>query len=162
MTTATGRPTTDTRGAPPRGADLVGRALLVLCALSTAAAFADGVTRIAEAPAEWILTESWRTAAYLVFAGMWALLAVWPRSQRGMWELIVLHKVVVTVQALLVLDLPGAARTAWVDGVLVAATVTAWVLCRGWLTWRRLRETASPESSRPEVPGEHRQVTHQQ
>ena len=48
-----------------------------------------------------------------------------------------LHKVVVTVQAPLVLELPGAARTAWVDGALVAATVTAWVLCRGWLTWRR-------------------------
>jgi hypothetical protein len=54
-----------------------------------------------------------------------------------MWELVVLHKALVTVQALLVLDLPGAAQTAWVDGVLVAATVTAWVLCRGWLTWHR-------------------------
>jgi peptidoglycan/LPS O-acetylase OafA/YrhL len=133
MTTATAAAT----GAPPRGADLAGRALLALCALSTAAAFADGVTRVAAAPAEWVLTEFWRTAAYLVFAGMWALLAARPRSQRGMWELIVLHKVLVTVQALLVLDLPGAAQTAWVDGGLVAATVTAWVLCRGWLTWRR-------------------------
>lgn len=133
MTTATATST----GAPPRGADLVGRALLALCALSTAVAFVDGVTRVAAAPAEWVLTEFWRTAAYLVFAGMWALLAARPRSQRGMWELIVLHKVLVTVQALLVLDLPGAARTAWVDGALVAATFTAWVLCRGWLTWRR-------------------------
>jgi hypothetical protein len=137
VTTADRRPAAASSGAPPRGADLVGRALLALCALSTAAAFADGVTRVAAAPAEWALTEFWRTAAYLVFAGMWALLAVWPRSQRGMWELIVLHKVLVTMQALLVLDLPGAARTAWVDGVLVAATVSAWVLCRGWLTWRR-------------------------
>ena len=123
--------------APPRGADLVGRALLALCALSTVFAFVDGLTRVAAAPAEWVLTEFWRTAAYLVFAGMWTLLAVRPRSQRGMWELIVLHKVLVTVQALLVLDLPGAAQTAWVDGALVAVTVTAWVLCRGWRTWRR-------------------------
>jgi hypothetical protein len=68
---------------------------------------------------------------------MWALLAVRPRSQRGLWELILLHKVLVTVHALLVLDLPGAGQTAWVDGALAAATVTAWVLCRGWLTWRR-------------------------
>ena len=79
MTTATAT----SSGAPPRGADLAGRSLLTLCALSTTVAFADGVTRIAAAPAEWALTESWRTAAYLVFAGMWALLAVWPRSQRG-------------------------------------------------------------------------------
>ncbi len=131
MTTAT------STGLPPRAADLTGRALLALCALSTAAAFADGVTRVAAAPAEWVLTEFWRTTAYLVFAGMWALLAARPRSQRGMWELIVLHKALVTVHALLVLDLPGAAQTAWVDGALVAATVTAWVLCRGRLTWRR-------------------------
>ncbi len=133
MTATTAAPT----GAPPRAADLAGRALLSLCALSTAAAFADGVTRVAAAPAEWVLTEFWRTAAYLVFAGMWALLAVRPRSQRGMWELILLHKMLVTIHALLLLDLPGAAQTAWVDGVLVAATLVAWVLCRGWLAWRR-------------------------
>ncbi len=137
MTTATGRSTAASSGAPPRGADFVGRTLLTLCALSATVAFADGVTRVAAVPAEWVLTEFWRTAAYLVFAGMWALLAARPRSQRGMWELIVLHKVLVTVQALLVLDLPGAGITAWVDGALAAATVTAWVLCRGWLTWRR-------------------------
>lgn len=39
--------------------------------------------------------------------------------------------------ALYVPDLPGAAKTAWVDGVLVVATVAAWVLGRDWLTWRR-------------------------
>ena len=123
--------------APPPGADLVGRALLLLCALSTTAAFIDGAYRVGAAPAEWLLTEFWRTTAFLVFGGMWALLAVRPRSQRGMWELIVLHKTLVTVHALTVLDLPGAAQTAWVDGALVAATVAAWVLCRGWLTWHR-------------------------
>jgi hypothetical protein len=133
VTTATATST----GAPPRGADLGGRALLALCALSTTVAFADGVTRVTAAPAEWVLTEFWQTAAYLVFAGMWALLAARPRSQWGIWELIVLHKALVTVHALLVLELPGAARTAWVDGALVATTVTASVLCRGWLTWHR-------------------------
>jgi hypothetical protein len=53
MTTATATST----GAPPRGADLAGRALLTLCALSTTVAFADGVTRVTAAPAEWVLTE---------------------------------------------------------------------------------------------------------
>lgn len=125
-------------GAPPRGADLVGRGLLALCALSATVAVAEGATRVAAAPAEWVLTEFWRTAAYLVFAGMWALLVARPRSQRGLWELIVLHKVLVTAQALLVIDLPGAAQTAWVDGALLVATLTAWVLCRGRLTWHRI------------------------
>lgn len=133
MTTAAAAST----GAPTRRADLAGRALLSLCALSGTVAFADGVTRTATASPELVLTEFWRTAAYLVFAGMWGLLAAWPRSQRGMWELIVLHKAVVTVHALMALDLPGAAQTALVDGVLAAATAAAWVLCRGWLSWRR-------------------------
>jgi len=137
MNTATGCSNVAATEAPSRGADLVGRSLLALCALATMVAFADGLTRIAEAPAEWVLTEFWRTTAYLVFAGMWALLAVWPRSLRGVWELILLHKVLVTVQALLFLDLPYAVQTAWIDGAVVAATVAAWVLCRGWLTWRR-------------------------
>ena len=37
-----------------------------------------------------------------------------------------------TVQALLFLDLPGAVLTAWIDGAVVAATTTAYVLVRGW------------------------------
>ena len=72
-----------------------------------------------------------------MFAGLWAFLAVAPRTQRGMWELILLHKVLVTVHAIAHTDLPGAVRTAWIDGVVVVATVVAFVLRRGWYTWRR-------------------------
>ncbi|GAA3223925.1 hypothetical protein GCM10017691_11400 [Pseudonocardia petroleophila] len=52
MTSANRPPAAVFSGAPPRGADLAGRALLTLCALSTAAAFADGATRAATALAE--------------------------------------------------------------------------------------------------------------
>lgn len=137
MTTFTGRPTATATDEPSRGADLVGRTLLWLCAAATMVAFAGGIIRIGVAPPEWVLTEFWRTTAYLVFAGMWAMLALWPRAQRGMWELILLQKTLVTVQALLFLHLPFAVMTAWIDGAVVVATVAAWVLCHGWLTWRR-------------------------
>lgn len=123
--------------APSPVADRIGRMLLALCAAATLGAFADGFTRIAAAPPDYVLTEFWRTTAYLVFAGLWALLAIAPRGQRGLWELILLQKSLVTVHALAFLDLPGAVRTALVDGAVVTATVLAWVLCHGWQTWRQ-------------------------
>jgi hypothetical protein len=135
MITATDTPA-ETSVGPSRLADRIGRTLLALCAAATLVAFADGITRVAEAPDEWLLTEFWRTAAYLVFAGLWAFLAAAPRKQRGMWELLLLHKIIVTVQALVVIDAPGAVTTAWIDGVVSAATLAAYFLCHGWLAWR--------------------------
>ncbi|ANY07887.1 hypothetical protein [Pseudonocardia sp. HH130630-07] len=121
---------------PTPWADRTGRLLLAVCALATLGAFADGINRILAAPDEYALTEFWRTTAYLVFAGLWAMLALRPRGQRGVWELVLLQKGLVTAHALLNLDLPYAVRSAWIDGLLVVATVAAFVLCRGWLTWR--------------------------
>jgi hypothetical protein len=129
--------TGETAAGPAPWADRIGRTLLALCAAATLVAFAEGTTLIANTPEEYVLTEFWRTTAYLVFAGLWAFLAAAPRTQRGMWELILLQKVLVTVHALVYLDLPGAVRTAWIDGAVVVATVVAFVLCRGWRTWRR-------------------------
>lgn len=137
MSTTASPRTGNTSADPAPWADRIGRTLLALCALSTLVAFADGITRIANAPAEYVLTEFWRTTAYLVFAGLWAFLAAAPRTQRGMWELLLLHKVLVTVHAIAYIDLPYAVRTAWIDGAVVVATAVAFVLCRGWYTWRR-------------------------
>ncbi|MFI5915800.1 hypothetical protein [Dactylosporangium sp. NPDC051541] len=117
--------------------DRIGRILLAVCAVATLGAFADGITRVSRAPDDYLLTEFWRTMAYLVFAGMWALLAAAPRAQRGLFELIMLHKGAVTAQALLAWDLPGGKQTAIIDGAVVTATAVAYVLCRGWYAWRR-------------------------
>jgi len=135
QTTTLSRNTADA-GLRNPGAERAGRLLLAICAVATVAAFAGGIFRILDAPDDYVLTEFWRTTAYLVFAGMWALLALAPRRQRGMFELILLQKTLVTVQALALLDLPAAVQTAWVDGALVVATVAAYVLCRGWSAWR--------------------------
>ena len=67
---------------------------------------------------------------------MWALLAIAPRRQRGMWELILVQKLAVTVFALVLLDKPEAVQTAIIDGYVVATTAIAYVLCKGWYTWR--------------------------
>ncbi|WNV88066.1 hypothetical protein [Umezawaea sp. Da 62-37] len=122
--------------APSALADRIGRVLLALCSIATVAAFAGGIKLITEVSDERVLTEAWRAFAYIVFAGMWAMLAVAPRAQRGVWELLLIQKTAITVFALVFFDLPDAKQTFFVDASLVVATVIALVLCRGWYGWR--------------------------
>ncbi|MDG4809507.1 hypothetical protein O7634_22395 [Micromonospora sp. WMMD1120] len=123
--------------APPRWQDLTGRILMAITAATTLVPFVEGVTRLGDLSDDLILTEYWRTCAYLVFAGMWALLAVAPRKQRGMWELLLLHKIAVTIQAAFIIDVPHAKLTVIADGFVSLMTIAAYLLCRGWHTWRR-------------------------
>lgn len=126
-----------TATAPTRWQDRTGRILMAITAAATLVPFVEGLTRLGDLPEDQILTEYWRTCAYLVFAGMWALLAVAPRKQRGMWELLLLHKIAVTVQAAFILDVPHAARTLIADASVSLTTIAGYVLCRGWYAWRR-------------------------
>jgi hypothetical protein len=123
-------------------ADRTGRTLLAIDAVATLGAFAQGIPRIVDAADEHVLTEAWRTLAYLVFAGMWALLAMAPRRQRGMWELILLHKVAFTVIAIVLIDVPEGVQSVIIDGFVSVTTAIAYFLCRGWYTWRP--RTAEP------------------
>ena len=41
----------------------------------------------------------WLSYGYLVFAGLFVLLALWSRRYPGVWELAILHKVAVTISA---------------------------------------------------------------
>jgi peptidoglycan/LPS O-acetylase OafA/YrhL len=134
MTTAT-KPTAT--ALPARWADRTGRTLLAIDSIATLGAFAQGIPRVLDAADEQLLTEFWRTTAYIVFAGMWALLAIAPRKQRGIWELILVQKIAVTLFALASIGKPEAVQTAIIDGFVVVTTVAAYVLCRGWYTWRR-------------------------
>jgi hypothetical protein len=136
MTTATRPTAATTADLPAPWADRTGRTLLAIDAIATLGAFAQGIPRIVNATDEQLLTEFWRTTAYIVFAGMWALLAIAPRKQRGMWELILVQKIAVTLFALVSISKPEAVQTAIIDGFVVVTTVAAYILCRGWYTWR--------------------------
>jgi peptidoglycan/LPS O-acetylase OafA/YrhL len=126
-----------TVGRPAPWADRTGRGLVAFDAVATLVAFADGVMKMGDMPDDRLLTEAWRTFAYLVFAGLWALLAVAPRRQRGLWELVLLHKIVFTVFAFAMIgDVPEAQTTGLIDLGLVVTTGLAYVLCRGWYAWR--------------------------
>jgi hypothetical protein len=121
---------------PTSTADRIGRGLLALCAVSTLGAFANGIMIMARVSDERVVTEAWRTFAYLVFAGLWAVLAAAPRTRPGVWELLLLQKVAITAFCLVAIDLPDARSTFFIDLAVVVATAVAYVLCRGWESWR--------------------------
>ncbi|MFC8191015.1 hypothetical protein ACFUMH_05055 [Cellulomonas sp. NPDC057328] len=136
MTTTTATPTVV---APPRrGLDRVGRAIMALNAVAALAAFASGLVITAGVTDDRLISETWRTLAYVVFAGIWTLLAVAPRRHPGLWELLLFHKGAVTVYSFAMWDrLADAPETALVDLVVTVSTAVAYVLCRGWRAWRR-------------------------
>ncbi|MFS0701171.1 hypothetical protein AB6N24_14470 [Cellulomonas sp. 179-A 4D5 NHS] len=128
---------TDVAPVGPRQ-DRIGRAIMALNAVAALAAFASGLVITAGVTDDRLLSEMWRTLAYLVFAGIWTVLAVSPRRHPGLWELLLLHKGAVTVFAFVMWDrLADAPETALVDLGVTVTTLVAYVLCRGWRAWGR-------------------------
>ena len=125
-----------TGSATARRLDFIGRGLMALLSLSTVYAFIDGCRLVAAAGDDRVWVEFWRTTAYLVFVGLFAMLAIAPRTRWGIWELVFGQKVAVTIFGLLNFDVNEARRDATTDLVLVIVTAVAYVLCRGWYTWR--------------------------
>jgi hypothetical protein len=81
------------------------------------------------------LLEAWRAYGLVVFAGLFVLLGRHPLAQRGLWELVIFHKVALTFTAMAfaVHSVAADACTVLVaDGALSVLLVTAYVLCRGW------------------------------
>lgn len=111
-------------------------------ALLTVGALIYGVTMLLQASPDTLVVEAWRTFGFLVFLSLNLMVAIWPRQIAGAWELILLHKVAVTVFAAAVGGANEAQATAWIDGWLVITTISAYVLCRGWLAWRTLSKNA--------------------
>jgi hypothetical protein len=105
---------------------------MLLNALPALEAIAGGFATAASSDAG-RFTEMWRIRAHIVFAGLWAVIAVQPRRQWGIWELLFVQKAAITIFALLNPGLVGAALSTAVDGWLVLSTALAFVLSRaGW------------------------------
>jgi hypothetical protein len=75
----------------------------------------------------------WRKYCFLVFAGLFVLLAVRPRRYTGVWELAIFHKVATfaTAAALAVGGAAGGAPGAVADGILAVTLIVAYLLARG-------------------------------
>lgn len=129
--------------APSPLADRLGRGLLLLDAVATLTVFVIGFTLIADAPDDRLMVEGWRTLGYFVFAGLWVALALWPRRLPGIWELVLFHKIAVTIYAITIGDVFEARQAVAADSALVITTAIAYVLCRGWHSWRAVTRPAT-------------------
>jgi hypothetical protein len=128
-------------------ADRIGRSLMGFNAFLTIGALIYGVTQMLQASPDSLVVEAWRTFGFLVFLSLNLMVALWPRKIAGAWELILLHKIAVTVFAMAVGNANEAEATAWIDGWLVINTILAYILTRGWLAWGTLRTVQSSTES---------------
>src|SRR5690606_37834938 len=121
-----------TRTAPVTAA----RVLMGLAAVGALAAAATSLQVVSGAGPETLVVETWRLAGFVLFSGLFALLAYRPLHYAGVWELVILNKLVLTIAALTYASgANGAAEVALVDGILTGVLIAAYVLSRGWRAW---------------------------
>ncbi len=144
MTTITSTRTPAIATTPARvGRERIARSLLWLAAAGAAASAFSAIGAVLEADSATKVVETWRAYGFVVFAGLFALLALRPRGYRGVWELVIFHKVALTVTAVGYAASGGIADTGMIvswDGGISVLLVAAYVLSRGWTTWRRTAE----------------------
>ncbi|WP_436344391.1 hypothetical protein [Natronorubrum sp. FCH18a] len=114
--------------------------ILILAALSALSAFAVAVSAVRAAGPETIVVESWRMFGFLVFAGLFLLLAYRPRAYPGIWELVIFHKAAMAVFLVVIgSEAIDGTSVAIADGVLAIALVVAYLLVEGYRNWDQLR-----------------------
>jgi len=117
------------------------RLALTLMIVSAGGAGVAALTSIGDVAAAGPATqqvEAWRLWGFVMFAGVFALLAVGPRRYPGLWELAIADKAALTVtEALLVgRHAANAPSSALIDGVLTIVLLASYLLSRGYAGWR--------------------------
>jgi hypothetical protein len=117
--------------------DRIATGLLLVSALGALYAFGTAAGAVRAAGPATQQVETWRMFGFLMFAGVFVLLGVWPRRLPGLWELTIANKVGLTVaEALLIGTHAAAAPFAAVsDGLLSAFLIAAYLLSRGYTAW---------------------------
>ncbi|MEV6419268.1 hypothetical protein [Streptomyces sp. NPDC051662] len=124
---------------PSQRWDLIGRGLMALNSAVTFAVFINGFFLMADASDDRMMVEGWRTFGYLVFSAMWAMLAYRPRQVPAIWELVIFHKVAASILAYTILDTTEGMQSSITDSSVAVLTIFAYVVCRGWRSWRVLK-----------------------
>lgn len=124
----------------PRWQDVLGRSLMALCSVGALFAFYGAIVSVRAASTETVWVETWRMLGFLVFAGLFALLAARPRLSAGVWELTFFHKAAMAISMLLLTDAEDAVVAGSVDAVVAALILVAYICTRGWRSWS-VRET---------------------
>ena len=120
----------------PAWRDRLGRGLMFLASIGAVGAFVLSVPVVRSASPETLWVQTWRMFGFLVFAGMFALVAIRPRTSAGVWELAFLHKLAMAVTALLASNARDAVMAGTVDAVLAIFIGAAYFCTRGWQSWQ--------------------------
>ena len=110
-----------------------------LAALGALGAFAASIAAVRGAGPDSVWLETWRMFGFVVFAGLFALVAWRPRRIPGVWELAFGHKLAMAVASLLLAPAPEARVAGLVDAALAGLIAVAYISTRGWRAWRYVR-----------------------
>lgn len=119
--------------------DRIATLLMLLAALGAGFAFISGVGAAANAGPATQQVEWWRALGFLMFAAMFVLLAFWPRRYPFLWELVIFNKAALTVVEIFLIrnNAENAASSAAADAVLTALIIAAFILSRGYKSWKQ-------------------------
>lgn len=125
---------TATRPAYRGRARAAGRVLLGVCASGAVLSAVLSIGTVADAADQAKLAEAWRGYGYLVFAGIFVLLARRPGLPGAIWLLVIFHKLAMAATAGLYLvagsDPAGALPVAGAGGVVSVLLLAAYLLLR--------------------------------
>ena len=127
----------------PHWQDRLGRGLMWLAALGAFSASVSAGATVNSAAPETVWVETWRLFGFLVFTGMFVLLALRPHNSAGIWELAFFHKMAMAISALFLSGADGAVIGGTIDAILAALIALAYILTRGWRAWRTPADTSS-------------------
>ncbi len=136
------RPRPSATGISP-ARDRIARVLMILLGIASVGAFANAAHDFGSIAPERINVETWRMFAFLVFAGLFTLLGLFPRRMPGLWELVLFQKSAVTIFLTVIVPphaesaqlADHASSIAGVDAILVITTLASYILTRGWRAW---------------------------
>lgn len=118
--------------------DRIAMGLMLLCAIGAFIGFIGSIADAASAGSATQQVETWRALGFTLFTGLFVLLAFWPRQYPLLWELVILNKAALSIiEATLISNhAVNAASSAVIDGILTLILVAAYLLSRGYLSWR--------------------------
>jgi hypothetical protein len=121
---------------------------MLVCALGAGYAFVTAIPVAQDAGPETQQVETWRIFGFAFFACVFVLLAVWPRRYPGLWEVLIINKAALTVAEYVLVgqNAEGAGFAAIADLALTILLIAAYLLSRGYVSWR-----PDPASQHPAV-----------
>ena len=120
--------------------DRIAGILMLIAALGALLAFISSIGTAAAAGLDTQQVEWWRVFGFLLFMVLFVFLALWPRRYPGLWELIILDKAALTVVEFILAghQAANAFSAAVIDAVLTVFILAAYLLSKGYTSWRRL------------------------